>query len=150
VWTATLENSYKGSGRGTCLTCAGRDGRAYPLEGPKPDMPAHPRCRCCWRPKTKTWKDLGIDLPELEEATRPFTLRPDVNIDAGGKRTIIEVGQMQGDYGTFFDKQSKTFQLNAVGPGRYDLLKSGKIEWDDLLNRDGNVRTLRELRAIKK
>ena len=107
-------------------------------------------CRCVWLPVTISWKELGIDLPELENITRPYTKRPDKNIDTGGKRTIIEVGQQQGSYGDWFKDQSKKFKTDAVGPERYDLLKSGKVKWDDFVTDEGRVRTLKELKAIKK
>lgn len=147
-WCATLENGYKSTGRGTCLVCAGLDGREFPREK-HPPCPRHVNCRCVILPVTSTWKDLGIDLPELEEAVRPYTKRPDQNIDTGGRRTILEVGQHQGDYGSWFEQQSKKFKVDAVGPARYDLLKSGAVKWDDLVTDEGRVRTLKELRGIK-
>lgn len=148
-WTATLENGYKNSGRGTCIRCAVLDNREFPREK-HPPCPLHIRCRCVLVPVTISWKELGIDLPELENITRPYTKRPDQNIDTGGKRTIIEIGQQQGSYGDWFKDQSKKFKTDAVGPERYDLLKSGKVKWDDLVTDEGRVRTLKELKAIKK
>lgn len=60
-------------------------------------------------------------------------------------RTIIESGRHQGDYASWWAKQPKAFQVNAVGPGRYELLKSGKIEFGDLVDTQGRQRTLEEL-----
>lgn len=148
-WCATLENIYSSTGRGTCLRCASLDGREYPLNGKKPPMPLHVRCRCCWTPITLTYKELGIDLPELEAAARPYTKRPDKNIDTGGRRTILEVGQHQGDYASWFEKQPKAFQLEAVGPRRFELLRAGRVEFADLVDASGNLRTLDELAALR-
>ena len=63
-------------------------------------------------------------------------------------RTIIESGRHQGDYASWWAKQPKAFQVNAVGPGRYELLKSGKIEFGDLVDGRGRQRTLEELRGL--
>ena len=61
-----------------CPWCAGRDGKTAtqirklslhargksdPFKG-SATMPLHPHCRCRWMPRLKTWKDLGIDIPE--------------------------------------------------------------------------------------
>lgn len=63
-----------------CPWCMRREGlspaeiaaAAVPTVRGKPDpfgtsaaMPLHPRCRCTWIPRLKTWKDLlGLDMPE--------------------------------------------------------------------------------------
>jgi hypothetical protein len=146
-WSSVLEPGYSKSGRGTCTRCAALDGRQFKLnEGPS--IPLHPRCRCVAIPVTKTWRDLGIDRDEIEDAIRPYTIRPDVNIDAGGMRTIIESGRHQGDYASWWAKQDKAFRVNAVGPGRFELLESGKISFSQLVDSQGRQRTLKELRSL--
>lgn len=43
-------------------------GKADP-HGNSANMPLHPRCRCTWLPRLKSWKDLlGIDMPEQMDA----------------------------------------------------------------------------------
>lgn len=148
-WCATLENIYSSTGRGTCLRCAALDGKEWELKAKRPNAPLHPRCRCVILPVTLTYKELGIDLPELEAAARPYTKRPDKNIDTGGKRTILEVGQHQGDYASWFEKQPKGFQLEAVGPKRFELLQSGRVEFADLVDSAGSLRTLDQLAALR-
>lgn len=149
-WRATLEPGYKKTGRGVCLRCSGLDGRTWKLDDEsRPACPLHSRCRCVIVPTSTTWRDLGIDAPELEAAARPYTIRPDENIGTGGKREILEYGFHQGDYGDWFAKQDATFQRNAVGPGRLDLLKSGKVNFGDLVDGRGDLRTLEELRGLK-
>lgn len=61
-----------------CPWCLGRDGKTAaqakqlhlaargksdPFRG-SGTMPLHPNCRCAWLPQVKSWKDLGIDIPE--------------------------------------------------------------------------------------
>ena len=102
-------------------------------------------CRCVALPVTKTWRELGIDADEMEDVARPYTMRPDKNIDAGGSRTIIENGFHDGDYGSWFKNQSGVFQDNAVGPKRAAMLRAGKVGFHDLVDETGRLRTLDEL-----
>ena len=61
-----------------CPWCLGRDGKTSaqikalkltargksdPFRG-SATMPLHPNCRCAWLPQLKSWKDLGIDIPD--------------------------------------------------------------------------------------
>jgi len=147
-WTSTLENGFSKSGRGTCMVCASLDGKEFARDS-HPPCPRHPRCRCLLVPVTKSWKDLGLDLPELENAARPYTKRPDQNIDAGGKRTIEEVGFHDGDYGSWLEKQPESVQNNAVGPKRAAMLRAGQVTMHDLTDDAGNLRTIEQLRALK-
>lgn len=63
-------------------------------------------CRCSRTPKTKTWADLGFDVPE----------GPDLIANA---REI-------------FDGLPEAEQVAIMGRRRLDLLRSGDIEWEDL------------------
>lgn len=146
-WCATLEPGYKSTGRGTCLRCAALDGQEFELDK-GPPIPLHVRCRCVSLPVTKTWRELGLDIDEMEDVARPYTQRGNVNIDAGGRRTIEEVGFHNGDYGTWFADQDRAWRVKAAGPGRVELLDSGDIEFHDLVDRGtGRLRTLKELRG---
>lgn len=147
-WSSVLEPGYSKSGRGTCMSCASLDGRVFDL-GKGPSIPLHPRCRCVAIPVTKTWRELGIDRDEIEAAIRPYTIRSDQNIDAGGMRAIIGSGRHQGDYASWWAKQSRDFRLNAVGPGRFELLEAGKIRFEDLVDGKGRQRTIQELAALR-
>lgn len=106
-------------------------------------------CRCILVPVTISWRDLGIDIDELEDAARPYTIRPDKNIGAGGRREILEYGQHKGDYGSWFEKQDEAFKLNVVGPGRLALLQEGKVKFEDFVDGAGNLRTLEELQNAR-
>ena len=147
VWTATLESSYKGSGHGTCLRCAMLDGTFYPNGANRPPLPLHPNCRCLFLPKLLTWKELGIDdFKELEDAFRPYTIRPDQSIDVGGRRAIEEHGFFQQDYKDWVLTRNDKFQLNLLGKNRYELFKSGKIKLEDLVDIEtGRLILLKEL-----
>jgi SPP1 gp7 family putative phage head morphogenesis protein len=149
-WTATLEPGYKKTGRGTCLRCAALDGTEYKLNEKKPDMPKHPRCRCIYIPITKSYRELGLDMDEMEEASRRYTLRErdDKRIDAGGNRgKIIESEIHDGDYSSWFNTRDDQFKLNVLGPKRFELLKSGKVEFKDFVDsKTGDVFTMDELK----
>jgi SPP1 gp7 family putative phage head morphogenesis protein len=61
----------------TCPDCARLDGVLYYFSGhagepraPGPRLPLHPACRCCYAPVTKTWDELGIDLPDVPAEAR--------------------------------------------------------------------------------
>jgi len=145
-WTATIESGFKRSGHGVCPRCALLDGTVYRLDQPRPPIPLHRNCRCLYLPVLVSWKELGLDIPELEEVYRPTTIREDKSIGVGGRRTIKEVGFEQGDYRDFYLKQSRTFQNNVLGPRRASLLESGKVKWEDLIDHEtGRLFTLEQL-----
>ena len=65
-WFATADDRL-------CPKCYARDGKTKAewlksslsgKYGKSFTMPLHPRCRCRWMPRLKTWKQLGVDLPE--------------------------------------------------------------------------------------
>ncbi len=142
-WTAVMEPGYGKTGRGTCIICQSLDGREYAVDDPgAPPLPNHLRCRCMAIPTLISWRELGLDMDEMKDVFRPYTIRPDKNIDAGGKREILEVGFHQGDYASWFATRDRAFQLNAVGPGRLELLESGKVKFEDLVDRSGRLRLL--------
>lgn len=105
IWLAQLD-------RRTCAACFSLHGSVHPLDEAGPE--GHPRCRCVGAPKTKTWKELGIDigLPEPD----------DLNLDG---RTI-------------FQAMPREHQLRILGPTRLDLLDRGQIEWGDLATQRSN------------
>ena len=51
------------------------------------------------------------------------------------------------DYETWLSGKSKSFQLEVLGPGKWDLWQRGKISFTDLVDQRGNELTLAELRA---
>lgn len=143
-WSATLEVSTK-SGFGTCPRCAGLHGRRWKLDDPnQPHAPLHHRCRCTKLSRTADFKELGLDIPELEEMAKPYSVKEGVSIDVGGKRKTIEAGLFKGDFESFLKSRDSFYQVNLLGPNRYRMWKSGEIKWADLVDGQGNMRLLKK------
>lgn len=148
-WSAIMEPSYKQTGRGTCLICAGLDGQRYRPEEEKPPMPRHPRCRCCWIPRID-WKRLGIPELEITEAVRPYTIRDNLNIDAGGRREILESGMHKGNWASWAAKRDSGFKMQALGPRRYALWRESGMSFQEFAKhlvdkKTGELLTVQEL-----
>ena len=142
-WNATLEVAFNGSG--TCLRCAGWDGKRWPMGSDHIRPPLHMRCRCYLLPVTKSYRELGLDIDEMKTMARPYTVRDGkFNIDVGGKRQIIDVGQFQGEFKDFLGTRSVKYQKDLLGPNRYRLLQEGKIKWNDIVDGHGNLRLLKK------
>jgi hypothetical protein len=135
VWMSTLDSH-------TCLQCAERDLAEYGLEDQEPLNGApqadggpgaiHFACRCAWSTQTKTFAELGIDLPEPAPSTR-----------------ASRDGQVSGNM-TFSDwlaGKDAAFRKEYLGPGRAELYESGKITLNDLMDQRGNPLTLAQLRT---
>lgn len=95
IWLTSL------SGR-TCPACLGMSGTEHKLSEPGPL--GHQSCRCSRMPKTKTWRDLGIDIDE-PESTLP-------NAE------------------DWFNGQDAATQKDILGAGRYDAWKRGDYPID--------------------
>ena len=143
-WCATMEPGYKQTGRGTCLCCAALDGRVFKL-GQGPPCPLHGRCRCVRLPRLKSWRDLGMSFDEMQDFTRPYTVRPDENIDEGGRRAILEVGFHQGSYGTWLAGRDEAVQREIMGPERFALYASGRVRFEDFVDAAGRLIPLEAL-----
>lgn len=87
----------------TCPACLEQHGSFHAPEDPGPL--GHPNCRCTTVPVTKTWKDLGIDLPEP----------PDTFPDAK----------------QWFDSQDAETQQRIFGKERLRQYKAGDRNWGD-------------------
>lgn len=147
-WSAVLEPGFYTTGRGTCIRCAALDGQIFTLDT-APPIPLHPRCRCVLLPKTPTYQELGLDIDEIQSSYRPYTMRGNKNIDAGGRRKILEVGFHDGDYSTWMAKRPESFQKNVLGPARFELYQSGKIQFNQFVNNvTGELYTLEELKSF--
>lgn len=96
----------------TCPACLGMNGTEHPLTEPGPL--GHQNCRCTRVPLTKTWKDLGIDVPEPEPA-------------ATGSQA-------------WFDSQDEKTQRQILGPARYAAYQRGDFpmsKWATRRSTDG-------------
>jgi hypothetical protein len=97
VWLARLSKS-------TCVSCWARHGSIHPLDEPGPLD--HQAGRCSRAPVTKSWKDLGFDIPE------PASVIPDAQ--------------------AAFNALPKADQLAVMGQARLDALRNGRVSWADL------------------
>lgn len=133
VWSATLDLR-------TSEGCRIRDGKHYHPVTHKPmghSIPwlggpgrLHWRCRSASYPITKSWKELGIDMAELDVDTR-------ASMD----------GQVPADlnYGDWLRQQSASRQDEIVGPTRGRLMRAGKLDFDAMYTNRGEALTLPEL-----
>ena len=80
-----------------------------------------------------SYRELGLDVDELEEVARPWTERPDIPVGEGG-RNVITWGKHKGSYSSWFDSRGEQFQRNVVGPKRLELIKAGKVKFGDLVD----------------
>ena len=147
-WSSVAENR-------TCIRCLSLDSqdKVYVL-GKGPTMPLHARCRCFPEFVTKTFKEMGVDVDEIEQANRPYTVRGSVDpltgkvipgkIGVGGGK-IIETGRFLGTYEDFLKTQPLNVQTQILGPGRLELWKSGKVALKDFADAKGNQYLLTEL-----
>lgn len=122
-WVSVLDSR-------TTPVCQSRDGKVYePGKGPRP--PAHWNCRSTTTPVTKSFRDLGIDLDE---------------VDAGTRASMN--GQVPADltYGAWLAKQSATFQDEVLGRAKGLLFRKGGLTVDKFVDRSGHAYTLEELR----
>lgn len=138
VWLATLDAH-------TCpLICGPRDLKEYTLEDDPPEPIGHVLpwnsgpgaihwgCRCAASIKTKTFAQLGVDLPEPKSGQRASNIGP---VPAGT------------DFAAFLDRKGAAFQDEVLGPGRAQLYRKGKLSLEQLLNLQGTPLTLAQLKA---
>ena len=155
---SVMENANFSNGHGTCLRCLSLDSRdeTYPIDD-GPTLPIHPNCRCIKRVKTKSYRELGIPMDDLDDAVRPYTVRGKVDTITGeikrgktgvGGQPLLDAGQLDGGYDVFFEELPEQLQIQTLGKGRYQLWKSGKVKLADLADRDGNQLTIAELTGV--
>lgn len=125
--------------------CATLDGNKYKWGEERPPMPRHPRCRCLYLPWVKSWRDLGVDADDLKKAARPWLIREEGNIDAGGRK-ILNAGTSEEDFSGWWKTLPYKEQIKSIGPIRTKLINDGKLSWKDLVNKNtGHFYTLEEL-----
>jgi SPP1 gp7 family putative phage head morphogenesis protein len=115
-WSATLDDR-------TCPVCIFMDGQVFSLDTP---FATHPNCRCSPLPVTKTWKELGLNIPEF---------KPDI-----GPRGV-----------EWFQSLPENRQLKILHPQKFDLWKSGRITLENLVDSFDHPKygPSREERSIK-
>lgn len=136
-WLATLDSH-------TCLVCASRDQKTYSLKDDPPEPLKHKLkwdggpgvihwgCRCVSVPVTKSLRDLGVDVDEVESGKRASSSGP---VSANTR------------FEEFLKRKGKAFEDEVLGPGRADLWRKKKLTLEQLLSLDGTRLTLAQLRA---
>jgi SPP1 gp7 family putative phage head morphogenesis protein len=122
-WVSTLDSR-------TTAVCRARDGEVYPPnQGPRP--PAHINCRSTTVPVTKSWKELGIKLPDAPEGTRSSM---NGQVPAGTT------------YAEWLKKRPAAFQDEVLGVKKGLLFRKGGLTLDRFIDNSGHEYTLDELR----
>ena len=130
----------------TCRICALADGTVYGKNEKRPELPAHPNCRGVWLPLLKSFREIGLNIDELEEVARPWTIREQGPIGTGGRK-ILNFGTTKENFGGWWESLSAEDKLKtSVGPVRGRLLQEGLVRWEDLSDkRTGLPYTLEQL-----
>jgi len=110
-------------------------------------------CRCFPEMVTKTFREMGLDIDEIEESYRPWTIRGEgievstgkVYRKVGGRDGVISVGRFLGTYEDFLKTQTSEIQSQILGPGRYKLWKSGKVSLGNMTTKEGKQKLIAEL-----
>lgn len=128
----------------TSLTCVAYSGCQWDLDYKpigkkqlpyKSGTPRHFNCRSLEVPVTKTFAEMGLDIPEAPRTTR-----------------ASDEGQISVDttFDGFLNRKTKAYQDEMLGAGRADLWRDGKITLRDLVNGEGRPRSLQELTELAK
>jgi hypothetical protein len=94
--------------------------------------PIHFNDRCVIVPDTKTWRELGSDMPEP-----PQGMRASRNGPVSASTTFAQ----------WLDRQPSSVANDVLGPGRADLWREGRLSLQDLVNGQGRPLTLEALWA---
>ncbi len=126
-WVSTLDSK-------TSEVCQSLDGQVFEMgEGPLP--PAHPNCRSTVVAVTKTWKELGIDLPEMPDSERASADGP-----VSASLTYFE----------WLKTQPASFVEEALGETKAAVFLKGGISADEFarlqLGRNFEPLTIAEMR----
>lgn len=106
IWHSAL-------GANTCVACWAMHGREFPLDEP---MGTHPSCRCAMVPKTKTWKELGFNVPDHLETSARITPGPEL-----------------------FRRLDPVMQRRILGPKAFDAYRRGEVALDDFVRERRSV-----------
>lgn len=147
IWTVAADDRV-------CILCLPLSEQFYDMDEDHPPIPRHPNCRCMPRTKTVSYRSLGIDIDELEPVEKAVVTRGYENdkgrwvippVGTGGAE-IQDVSFWRGGIKQAFDTFPESQQVAMLGRKRYELLKSGSITLDDLVDkRTGKLFSLEEL-----
>lgn len=97
IWYAALDKRC-------CPVCIAMHGKLFDVET---KMATHPNCRCVLLPRTKSWRDLGYDVPDHQLVITPG---PDL-----------------------FRTWSDDRQVAVLGPAAHAAFEAGDLELSDLV-----------------
>lgn len=137
-WSAIMENGNTATGRGTCPRCMALDGQTFPSVAKGPTCPLHPRCRCMYIPVTKTWRELGFDIDEMDKEYNKWYER-------SPSRKRLAYGLTDKNFKGFWKGKPDWWQDNAIGPVRANLVRDGVVEFEDIIYKNGNLIPLNQL-----
>ena len=116
----------------TTTVCASHDSKIYQVgNGPKP--PLHWGCRSTILPIVKKEYDLGAEVTGQRSSHGSAGPKP-----VSGKTT----------YGSWLRRQSKSFQVSALGEDRAKLFRDGKMPIDSFVDPTGEEYSLETLRGM--
>lgn len=116
----------------TSITCASLNGKVFPV-GKGPIPPLHINCRSAATPVLKSYREMGIDIPEV--------------VVEGRTRATLD-GQIPADttFTAWLKSKPAAFQDEILGSTRGKLFRANEIEVDRFTNNKGKVYTLDQLR----
>jgi hypothetical protein len=98
-------------------------------------VPRHWNCRSVEIPVTKTFAELGLNIPEVKGGSRASS-------ELAGTGPI----PMNTTFEDFLNRKGVAFQDKMLGTGRAQLWRDGKITLRDLINGQGHSISIAELR----
>jgi len=97
------------------------------------EVPFGYNCRCIIIPILKSYKELGLNTKEITGLTRSS-----LDGSVPQKQTATK----------WFETKGSEFQEKFLGKGRYELFKDGKITLRDLIDKNGEILTIKELEKL--
>lgn len=112
-------------GEYTCAACYASHGEEFDVKEP---MASHPNCRCTQIPKTKSWEDLGIDMPDSAEMQYGREGQW-----VNGQWVTSRTGRRKRTGEERFAELTDLEQRKILGPKKYAAYKAGDIQLRDTI-----------------
>lgn len=119
-WVATLDTR-------TCPICGALDGEVWTYGAPGPDdkgpiselptIPLHPGCRCSTVAVVKSWRELGLNIDDVDVP--------------GGRASMNGEVPDSLSYEDWLRDQPEKVQRSVLGPARFDLFRRGELDLAD-------------------